>query len=123
MTKEAAVVYQCTQPAYQKWVTQFPSLQAAILEGAAANGAKLIVGENLYMYGDINGRTFTEDLPYAVTTRKGKLRGEMAKALLEAHRLGKVRVAMGRGAGLARAQPARPDSTRAGDLVLQGSRP
>jgi nucleoside-diphosphate-sugar epimerase len=96
--KGAAVVYQCAQPEYHQWVKDFPLLQAAILDGAAANGAKLIAAENLYMYGDTHGHLIQEDLPYAAHTRKGKLRGEMALALLEAHRLGKVRVAMGRGA-------------------------
>jgi nucleoside-diphosphate-sugar epimerase len=98
LVKGATAVYQCAQPAYHQWVTLFPTLQASILEGAVANGAKLIVAENLYMYGDTNGQPLTENMPYAATTRKGKVRGEMAKALLEAHRLGKVRVAMGRGA-------------------------
>jgi nucleoside-diphosphate-sugar epimerase len=98
VTKMAAVVYQCAQPAYHQWVKQFPSLQAAILEGAAVNGAKLIVAENLYMYGDTHGQLIQESLPYAAQTRKGKVRGEMAQALLEAHRLGRVRVAMARGA-------------------------
>ena len=56
------------------------------------------MAENLYMYGDTDGRLIQESLPYAARTRKGKLRGEMAQALLEAHRLGKVRVAMARGA-------------------------
>jgi nucleoside-diphosphate-sugar epimerase len=97
VTKGATVIYQCAQPEYHQWVTLFPPLQAAILEGAAANGAKLIVGENLYMYGDTDGQPIHEGLPYAAHTRKGKVRGEMAKALLEAHRLGKVRVAMARG--------------------------
>ncbi|MGB8214313.1 MAG: NAD-dependent epimerase/dehydratase family protein [Anaerolineales bacterium] len=98
VTKDAAVVYQCAMPAYQEWVTKFPPLQAAILEGAAANNAKLIVGENLYMYGDTGGQLIREGLPFAAQTRKGKVRGEMANALLEAHRAGKLRVAMGRGA-------------------------
>jgi nucleoside-diphosphate-sugar epimerase len=97
VTKGSSVVYQCAQPAYHKWVKEFPPLQAAILEGAAANGSKLIVGENLYMYGDTNGQSIHEGLPYASQTRKGKVRGEMAEALLEAHRLGKVRVSMARG--------------------------
>jgi nucleoside-diphosphate-sugar epimerase len=96
--KEAAVVYQCAQPEYHQWVTQFPPLQASILEGAAANGAKLIVGENLYMYGDTDGQPIHEGLPYSAHTRKGRVRGKMANALLEAHRTGKVRVAMARGA-------------------------
>ena len=98
VTKGASVVCQCAQPEYHEWVTKFPPLQAAILEGAAASGAKLIVGENLYMYGDTNGQPIHEGLPYAAQTRKGKVRGEMANALLEAHRTGQVRVAMARGA-------------------------
>lgn len=97
VTAGTAAVYQCAQPEYHEWVTKFPPLQAAILEGAATNGAKLIVGENLYMYGDTHGQPMHENLPYTARTRKGKVRGEMAEALLEAHRLGKVRVSMARG--------------------------
>jgi len=97
VTQGASVVYQCAQPEYHEWVKLFPPLQASILEGAAANGARLIVGENTYMYGDTDGKPLHEDLPYAAHTRKGKVRGEMANALLEAHRAGRVKVAMARG--------------------------
>jgi nucleoside-diphosphate-sugar epimerase len=96
-TAGADVVYQCAQPPYHCWPAEFPALQAAILEGAAAAGAKLVAGENLYMYGEVDG-PIHEGLPYAATTRKGKVRGEMARSLLEAHRSGKIRVALGRGA-------------------------
>jgi nucleoside-diphosphate-sugar epimerase len=96
VTQGAAVVYQCAQPEYHEWVEKFPPLQKAILEGAAFNGAKLIVGENLYMYGDTNGQPIHEGLPYAAQTRKGRVRAEMSQALLEAHRAGKLRVAMAR---------------------------
>jgi nucleoside-diphosphate-sugar epimerase len=96
VTQGAAAVYQCAQPGYTQWVKEFPPLQDSILEGAAANKAKLIVGENLYMYGEVDG-LIREDLPYAAKTRKGKVRAEMSNALLEAHRTGKVRVAMARG--------------------------
>jgi nucleoside-diphosphate-sugar epimerase len=72
-------------------------LQAAILEGTAANGAKLIVGENTYMYGDTNGVPMTESLPYNAHTRKGRVRAEMTEALFSAHRAGVVRVAAARG--------------------------
>jgi nucleoside-diphosphate-sugar epimerase len=94
--KGASAVYQCSQPAYNEWTEKFPPLQASILEGAAAAGAKLIVGENLYMYGPVKG-PMTEDLPNAATTRKGRVRAQMSEALLAAHRTGKVRVAIGRG--------------------------
>ncbi|MBI5080637.1 MAG: NAD(P)H-binding protein [Chloroflexi bacterium] len=97
LTKEASVVYQCAQPGYTQWVENFPPLQKAIIEGVAANRAKLIIGENLYMYGDTDGAPLIETLPYAAHTRKGKVRAQMAEAALAAHQSGKVRVAIARG--------------------------
>jgi len=92
----ATVVYNCTNAPYTAWPQQFPPLQAGVLEGAAAAGAKLVVMENVYLYGPTGGKVLTEDLPYAATTRKGSTRASMAQALLEAHHQGKVRVAIGR---------------------------
>lgn len=92
----ASVVYQCLNPPYTKWPELFPPLQAAVLEGAIAAGAKLISTENLYMYGSTDGKPMTEDMPYAAKTRKGSTRARMAEELLEAHGSGKVRVAIGR---------------------------
>src|SRR3954469_556923 len=43
LTKGATTVYQCAQPHYHEWVEKFPSLQAAVLEGVTASGAKLVV--------------------------------------------------------------------------------
>jgi nucleoside-diphosphate-sugar epimerase len=94
----AAAVYQCSNPPYTQWAERFPPLQAGILEGAAAAGAKLVSMENLYMYGSTGGKPLVETLPYAAQTRKGKVRAAMAEALLTAHRQGKVRVVIGRAA-------------------------
>jgi len=96
LTQGAAVAYQCAQPEYHEWPEKFPPLQAAILEGVASSGARLVIGENMYMYGDTNGKPLTEDLPYAAQTRKGKTRLAMSQAALAAHRSGKLRVAIGR---------------------------
>jgi nucleoside-diphosphate-sugar epimerase len=96
ITQGASVVYQCAQPEYNH-PERFPALQSAILAGASSNGAKLIVGENTYMYGDPNGKPLTEDMPYSAHTRKGKIRAEISSSLLEAHSLGNVRMAIGRG--------------------------
>src|SRR5690349_16809065 len=52
--KDAAVVYHCAHPGYTNWPTQFPGLTRGIMAGAAAAGAKLIYGDNLYMYGQAN---------------------------------------------------------------------
>jgi nucleoside-diphosphate-sugar epimerase len=92
----AAVVYNCTNAPYTEWPEKFPPLQAGVLEGAASVGAKLVVMENVYMYGPTGGRPIREDLPYAAATRKGIVRARLAKELLAAHAAGKVRVAIGR---------------------------
>jgi len=97
LAQGAAVAYQCAQPHYWEWPQKFPPLQAAIVEGLAGSGTKLVIGENTYMYGDTDGRPLTENLPYAATTRKGKVRAAMSEAALAAHQAGKVQVTMGRG--------------------------
>ena len=91
----ASVVYQCLNPPYAQWPKMFPPLQASVLEGASAAGAKYVAMDNLYAYGPTNGASLTEDLPYAATGSKGRTRAQMARDLLEAHRSGKVRVAIG----------------------------
>jgi nucleoside-diphosphate-sugar epimerase len=92
----ASVVYFALNPPYNKWPELFPRLQAGVLEGAASAGAKLIVMENLYMFGSTGGRPITEDLPHAPSTRKGRVRAMMSKELMKAHKSGRVRVAIGR---------------------------
>lgn len=96
VTQGAAAVYQCAQPAYHEWTTRFEPMQTAIIAGVAANGAKLIVAENLYMYGAVDG-PIHEDLPYAAHTRKGRVRKHMAEQVAEVHRSGKLRTAAARG--------------------------
>ncbi len=96
LTKGATTVYQCAQPQYHEWAEKFPPLQAAVLEGIATSGARLVVMENVYMYGDPNGRPIVETLPYDAHTKKGKVRAAMSEALMNADRSGKVKVAIGR---------------------------
>lgn len=95
--RDAAVVYQTAQPAYHQWIEKFPPMQNAILEGLTGSGAKLVLVENLYMYGQTGGKPMTEDMPYHAHTRKGKLRAEMSQAAFAAHAAGKLRVTAGRG--------------------------
>jgi len=76
-----AVEINALNPPYHQWPELFPALQAGVLEGAAASGAKLVAMENLYMYGPTGGRALTEDLPYAASTSKGRVRAEMSQKL------------------------------------------
>ena len=96
LAQGAAVVYQCTNPPYNQWPELFPRLQANTLEAAASAGAKYIVTDNLYMYGDTDGQPIREDLPYNAHTRKGTVRAQLAEAVMAAHRSGKVRAAIAR---------------------------
>ncbi|MGE5376288.1 MAG: NAD-dependent epimerase/dehydratase family protein [Bacteroidota bacterium] len=97
VTQGARVVYQSAQPRYFEWPEKFPPLQKAIIDGLIGTGAKLVIVENLYMYGETNGKALTEDMPYKAHTRKGKARGELSLSAFEAHRQGKLRVTAGRG--------------------------
>ena len=67
-----------------------------MLAAAEATGARLVSMENVYMYGRPAGRPLTEDRDYAAHTKKGRLRGRMARELLAAHAAGRVEVAIGR---------------------------
>ncbi len=97
----ATHVYNCTNPVdYHRWPEQFPPLQRGVLEGAAANGAKLIVMENLYMYGPHGGVPMTEAMPLNGHGSRSTTRVQMTEELFAAHRSGKVRVASVRAADL-----------------------
>lgn len=96
-TEGTVAAYQCAQPSYTQWAQKFPAMQRSIVEGVARAGAKLVVAENLYMYGDTNGAVMSENTPWNTHTRKGKARAEMSRELLDAHKTGKLQVVMGRG--------------------------
>ena len=95
-TLEAKVVYNCANPPYNKWETEWPKLSAAVNEFAMRVGADLVICSNLYGYGPYDG-VLTEDLPLNATWANGQARArvwEMAKALNDA---GKLRVTEVRG--------------------------
>lgn len=97
VTREAQVVYQASQPNYNQWPEKFPLLQKSIIDGLTGSTAKLVLVENLYMYGDTDGKPLTEDTPYDAHTRKGRVRGEISRAAFQAHKEGRVRVTAARG--------------------------
>lgn len=92
---DASVVFHAAQPAYHRWPEEFPGLTANIITAAGEAGAKLVMADNLYMYGPVRG-PLTEGLPNAATGRKGVARARMEQQLLTAHLSGVVRVAIGR---------------------------
>ena len=91
----ADVVYQCVSPTYHRWPIEFPPIHANVIAAVEAAGAKLVMADNLYMYGPSDG-PLTESTPLRAADAKGVLRARMAEELLAAHAAGRIRVAIGR---------------------------
>ena len=92
----ATVVYHAAQPAYTRWAQEFPPMTENVIDGATGAGAKLVFADNLYMYGPGAPQPMTESTPEKATGKKGRTRILMAERLLDAHRSGRARVAIGR---------------------------
>lgn len=90
----AAVVYHCAQPAYERWGQDFPPMNKAIVDAVEDVGAKLVFADNLYRYGPVH-EPLTEDMPFAATDAKGRVRARLAEELLAAHEAGRLRVTLG----------------------------
>lgn len=93
----AVAAYQCAQPRYFEWVEKFPPLQQSIIDGLTGTSTKLVLVENLYMYGETDGKPMTESTAHNAHTRKGQVRSEMSKSAFAAHEAGKLRVTSARG--------------------------
>jgi nucleoside-diphosphate-sugar epimerase len=92
-TRGASVVYDCVNPAYDKWPELLPAMRRGVVHGAIRSGAVLVQLDNLYMYGAPD-RPITEDSPIHPQSRKGALRAALAEETLEASRRGVLRVAI-----------------------------
>ena len=93
----AAVVVHAAQPDYTRWRQEFPALTHGIADAAAAEGAKLVLADNLYLYGpQPDGGSMSESTPAAAGDAKGRVRATMAQDLLARHARGDLRVAIGR---------------------------
>lgn len=96
LAANAEVIFQTAQPAYTDWPKGWPPLIESIVEGVARTNARLVFVDNLYMYGSTNGQPIREDLPYAATGHKGKVRALVAETLLNAHKAERIQVTIGR---------------------------
>ena len=93
----ADVVYNCVNPAqYHRWDELLPPLSRAVRGAATRAAARLVVLDNLYMYGQTPDGVMREDSPQRPCSRKGELRKQLADELFEAHARGEVRVSAGR---------------------------
>lgn len=97
-TAGAAVIYHCVNAPYHLQVEVMPKVTAGVLAAARANGARLVVLDTLYPYGEADGAAITEQTPWAAQTTKGILRAELDRRYQQAHASGEVRFVAGRAA-------------------------
>lgn len=91
----ADVVYHCAVTPYAEWPHTLPALMEGAIDAAASVGARLVYGDNLYAYGP-SDEPLTETTPEQPTTRKGRVRKEVADMLRRAHEEGRVQATIGR---------------------------
>jgi nucleoside-diphosphate-sugar epimerase len=94
----AAVVYHAVNVPYHLQTRMMPGIQDAILGAVEAVGARLVVLDTLYPYGETHGEVMTEQTQWRATSAKGRMRAELDAKYLAAHRDGKARVVLGRAA-------------------------
>jgi nucleoside-diphosphate-sugar epimerase len=89
-TEGATAIYNCANPPYHRWTTDWPPLAAALIEAAERTGAGLVTMGNLYSYGRVDA-PMTEDTPELPNGIKGTVRKGMWADALAAHRAGRIR--------------------------------
>ncbi len=93
--QDATVIYHCTNAPYPEWTQALPPMMDAVIRAAETSGAKVVYGDNLYMYGRVSG-LITPDLPDRATGKKGLVRSKIAAQLMAAHRSGRIQATIGR---------------------------
>jgi nucleoside-diphosphate-sugar epimerase len=91
LTAGAAALYNCANPQYHKWLTDWPPLAASLLTAAERTGAVLVAANNLYGYGPVSG-PITPSTPLSATHPKLRIRADMWREALSRHESGRIRV-------------------------------
>lgn len=111
----ADVLYNCANPAYTAWATDWPPIADALLQTAEATGAVLVTTANLYVYGPVD-HPIVETDPLAATGTKGKVRAKMWTDVLAAHEAGRIRATEARAADFF--GPGLTDASQLGERVI-----
>jgi nucleoside-diphosphate-sugar epimerase len=101
LAEGASVIYNCVNPPYHRWPTDWPPIAASVLAAAERSGAVLVTLSNLYGYGPAarslgasaydEAHPMTEATPLAATGPKGRIRARVWQDALAAHQAGRVR--------------------------------
>ncbi|MCP4957958.1 MAG: NAD-dependent epimerase/dehydratase family protein [Actinomycetia bacterium] len=85
----ATAIYNCANPPYHKWATDWPPISDSTIGAAEATGARLVIMGNLYGFGRGSSPMAATDALHP-TSRKGEVRVHMWNDALEAHEAGRI---------------------------------
>ncbi len=84
-------IFNCANPRYHRWSSDWPPIATAILAGAEANRCDLVTLGNLYPYGEPTGPMSPHD-PFNARYEKAQVRATMWRLAKRAHDQGLIRV-------------------------------
>jgi len=90
LAEGASAVFNCANPEYHKWPTDWPPIANALLAVSEASGATLVTLSNLYAYGQPQGPMTPHD-PLNATYEKAQVRAKMWRDALSLHEQGRIR--------------------------------
>lgn len=79
------------------WAAQWPVVMDNVLKVCSDQGVPLIFFDNVYMYGQVQGK-MTEETPFHPCSKKGETRAKIATMLLDAVKEGRVTASIARSA-------------------------
>jgi nucleoside-diphosphate-sugar epimerase len=83
-------IFNCANPPYHRWPTEWPPIANAILAGAETSGSNLVTLNNLYAYGRPVGPMTPHD-PLSADYEKAQVRATMWHDAKRAHDEGRVK--------------------------------
>jgi len=90
LVQGAQALFNCANPPYHRWATDWPPLASAMLVAAERSGAVLVTLSNLYAYGPPDGPLSPHD-PLVAGYEKAQVRARMWHEALERHQRGALR--------------------------------
>ncbi|MEI6403629.1 MAG: NAD-dependent epimerase/dehydratase family protein [Actinomycetota bacterium] len=92
----AATIFNCANPPYHRWGTDWPPMHQAIMTAAERTGAVVVMMDNLYAFGADRPMPMKPTDPLLATGEKGSVRARMATELFAAHAAGRLRATLAR---------------------------
>lgn len=91
-----ATIFNCANPPYHRWASDWPPIHRAIMTAAERSGAVVTMMDNLYAFGPGQPMPMKPTDSLLATGEKGETRARMATELLAAHAAGRLRATLAR---------------------------